>query len=436
MKTIVKFTILFFVFHTLQSCTDDEIPTIEEEQAPRVASMFPLAGPKGTIVSFSGTNFETDNSMVTVHFDNINAELVSLTETEIKVIVPARAFYGVVRLVIGEARITGFNFDYEITDIQVSTLAGNGEMGFSNGTGTNVLFGSPYDIVMDVIGNLYVADVGNHSIRKIDLNNEVITFAGNERGFADGEGNSASFRFPFSLTTDTSGNIYVADTFNHKIRKITKAGVVTTIAGSIAGYGDGIGTAALFNFPIGIAIDVMDNLYVADRDNHKIRKITPNGAVTTIAGSTEGFADANGTGAQFNWPTGIAIDTRGVIYVADSRNHRIRKIDNNAQVTTLAGGEPGFADGIGSNALFSSPNGVVLDTKGNIYVADSNNNSIRKIDTTSRVTTIAGNTDFGFQDGPAIAAQFNNPNGLVVDDSFTIYVADSFNYAIRKLSQE
>lgn len=185
--------------------------------------------------------------------------------------------------------------------------------------------------------------------------------------------------FPKGIAVDASGNLYVADDINHRVRKITPAGTVSTLAGSALGSADGAGTAAQFNRPTGVALDASGNVYVADAKNHRIRKITPNGTVSTLAGSTEGFAEGTSTAARFSEPVGLAVDASGNVYVADSDNSRIRKITPDGTVSTLAGGSAGFADGTATTARFRSPSGVAVDAAGIVYVADRQNHSIRKI---------------------------------------------------------
>ena len=238
------------------------------------------------------------------------------------------------------------------------------------------------------------------------------------------------------IAIDGSGNLYVADSNNNMIRKITSAGVVTTLAGSItSGHADGTGAAASFYNPFGVAVDGSGNLYVGDTRNHMIRKITSAGAVTTLAGSTTpGSADGTGVTAYFNLPGGVAVDGSGNIYVADGNNNMIRKITSAGAVTTLAGSTTyGYADGTGIAASFNYPWGVAVDGSGNLYVADNNNNMIRKITSAGVVTTLAGSTTSGHADGTGVAATFNRPWDVAVDGSGSVYVADTYNNMIRKI---
>lgn len=246
---------------------------------------------------------------------------------------------------------------------------------------------------------------------------QVTTFAGfNFSGYQDGPLQTAQFNAPDAACFDTAGNMYVADRFNHKIRKISTTGIVTTIAGSTEGFANGLGTAAQFNQPAGICIDALGNLYVADSNNNCIRKITPAGLVTTFAGSTAGFVDGFVTAAKFYSPEDICIDTLSNLYIADTFNNKIRKIATGSlTVTTLAGSTEGYLDGPSATAQFYWPRGVCVDNNFNVYVADKANYKIRKITPAGTVTTYAGSS-FGGADGSANIAQFRSPTSLCIDD--------------------
>ena len=312
-------------------------------------------------------------------------------------------------------------------------------------TPISVSFHTPQAITLDALGNMYVADTNNNKIRKITAAGVASTLAGSGSfGSANGIGAVASFNFPTGIAVDASGNVYVADSFNNKIRKITSAGIVSTLAGSItnaSGNLDGTGTAASFNSPKGVAVDASGNVYVADSFNHKIRKITPAGFVSTFAGSgSNGSADGTGILATFSSPTGLAIDASGNVYVADKGNDEIRKITPLGVVTTLAGAAgfqpfPGSADGIGIAARFNYPFGVAVDASGNVYVADTDNHKIRKITATGVVSTFAGSgVSSLIIDGAGVVAKFNNPTGVAVDASGNLFVADSDHNVIRKIT--
>jgi len=312
----------------------------------------------------------------------------------------------------------------------VSTLAGNGMQGNVDGAGATAQFNYPHGVAVDASGNVYVGDDLSNRIRKITTTGVVSTFAGN--GYAE------QFSSPSGIAVDATGNLYVADFGNNRIRKITPAGVVSTLAGSgTAGFADGAGTTAQFHRPIDVAVDASGNVYVADWRNHSIRKITPAGVVSTLAGSGEfGFADGEGSAALFHAPSGVAVDASDNVYVADLNNHLIRKITSTGVVSTLAGnwGNIGFADGEGETVQFCGPFGVALDASGNVYVADNGNNRIRKITPAGVVSTLAGSGTAGLADGVGADAQFHYPNGVAVDTSGNVYVADTSNCLIRKIT--
>jgi len=321
-----------------------------------------------------------------------------------------------------------------------TTFAGNVDASsVTNGTGPGATFFLPTGIVCDASGNIYVADAGNNMIRKITPAGVVTTLAGTpKKGFQDGTGLAAGFEYPAAVAVDASGNVYVADQGNNLIRKVTPTGVVTTLAGTrAAGAANGAAATATFYDVIGIAVDASGNVFVSDQGNNLIREITPGGIVSTFAGSgAAGSADGTGAAASFNTPAGITIDGSGNLYVADEFNQKIRKITPAGAVTTVAGtGVAGSANGPGSTATFNYPAGVAIDANSTIYVADHSNNIIRAISSTRNVTTFAGTGTFGYQNGLFIASTFGSPTGVAVDlTTGNVFVADNANNLIRKLT--
>lgn len=319
----------------------------------------------------------------------------------------------------------------------VTTLAGTGAEGHIDGSGATAKFNSPSGVAADAQGNVYVTDFQNCSIRKITASGEVSSLAGKlDPGYIDATGELAKFYGPNGVAVDQDGNLYIADEGNHRIRKVTPAGEVTTFAGSgVMGYADGKGNEAQFHSPSGITIDTDGNLYIADQGNNCIRKITPGKIVTTLAGNGEAdYKDGAGDNARFYRPTGVAADVDGNIYVADLFNHRIRKITAAGVVSTVAGtGVMGYANGSADEAKFRYPAGLALDAQGNIYVADSENQCIRKIDKNGTVSTLAGSSE-GFGDGALGVALFRYPREIEIDAQGNMYIADAGNNRIRKIT--
>jgi hypothetical protein len=310
---------------------------------------------------------------------------------------------------------------------EVSTLAGSGTAGFADGNAVTSQYNFPRGVAVDLQGNVYVADSSNNRIRKMTSAGIVTTLAGSGvAGFADGVGAVAQFKNPRGIAVDSLGNVYVGDYENNRIRKVTPEGVVTTLAGSgTRGYVDGIGVVAQFSRPYGVALDSSGNLYVAENDNRGIRKVTPEGTVTTLAGTV----------GQFLNPNGVAVDFSGNVYVADWGSHRICKVTQAGVVTTLAGsGTIGFANGTGTAAQFNQPTAIAVDAVGNVYVADQINNCIRKVTPEGLVTTMAGSGIKGFADGTVTEAKFDTPRGVAVDSSGNLYVGDTGNNRIRKVT--
>ena len=321
-------------------------------------------------------------------------------------------------------------------------LAGNPALlDHTDGSGTNARFFNPTAAAVDGAGNIYVADGGDHTIRKITAGGTVTTLAGSSghQGSSDGSGSGALFLYPYAVAVDGSGNVYVADSGNHNIRKVTPGGSVSTLAGTAGSPGSTDGTSALFNTPQGIAVDATGNVYVSDTNNSTIRKITPAGVVSTFAGSPgqTGGSDGTGGSAQFNYPNGLATDAAGDVYVADLGNSTIRKITPGGAVSTLAGsaGQSGSIDGAGGSARFNHPAAVSLDTAGNVYVADTSNQTVREISPAGSVTTLAGSPGIGGDaDGSGPAASFFYPGGIASTGSGTLYIADTGNHRLRVMA--
>ncbi|HNC23579.1 MAG TPA: hypothetical protein PLU52_05170 [Opitutaceae bacterium] len=315
-----------------------------------------------------------------------------------------------------------------------------GYYGALDGTGTNAAFNFPNDLALDRNGNLFVADTGNSTIRKIAPGGVVTTVAGSPgvAGYADGQGTAARFNGPRGLTVDAGGNLYVADSGNHVIRKVAPDGTVTTLAGKAGTTGslDGTGTAATFNQPLAVKADANGNVLVSDFQNFTIRKITPAGVVTTVAGkagSAANWLDGTGSAARFAGPAGLAFDSAGNLYIADSHSYVIRKMTPDGVVTTVAGtgGVPGSSDV--SPTKFNQLYGVAVDSAGNVYVADTVNETIRMVATNGTVTTLAGTTGVkGTTGGAGGSTLFYDPIGIVVAPDGTLYIADANNHAIRQ----
>jgi uncharacterized protein YjiK len=322
------------------------------------------------------------------------------------------------------------------TNGNITTVAGDGTGGFGgdNGAATSAQINTPRGIAIDSSGNIYIADTSNHRIRKVATNGTITTIAGTGTEGYSGDGGaaiSAQFYYPYSLAFDSDGNLYVADMWNKCIRKIDTNGDISTVAGTgTYGYsGDGgVATSAQISQPFGIAIDSNDNLYIADTYNDRIRKVTAiTGIITTIAGDgTNGFSGdgGNATDAQLNNPFGVAVDSSGKIYIADSMNSRIRKVDTNGTISTLAGGGSGVADGGNAlSAILSNPTNVAVDNSGNIYIANSNANKIEKIVTSA--TQLSGTpTEIGVYD---VNMTVSDGNGGVTPHNFQITVTSSNN---------
>ena len=324
-----------------------------------------------------------------------------------------------------------------IETMQGSDFAGSNH-GYLEGTGTAANFNTPKGLAFDGSGNLYVADQGNHRIRRITPLGVVTTLAGSgTAALTDGTGTAASFNTPHDICLDGSGNLYVSDHLNHSIRRVVLAtGEVTTLAGNgTLGSVDGTGTAARFKTPVGISLDGSGNLYVSDNGNHRIRKIVlATGEVTTLAGSGAGYLDGTGTTARFYQPTDVAVDATGDLYVADANNHRIRKITPDGVVSTWAGdGSSWGYDGIGVKASFNQPNRLRFDGSGNLYVTESIGYKIRKVTPAGVVTTIAGGGSKS-RPGHGLELKLVSPSGIAADASGNLFFSEA-NHRIFLMSK-
>ncbi len=323
----------------------------------------------------------------------------------------------------------------------VATIAGTpGVSGSTDATGPAASFSHPFGVVVDSAGNYFVGDLINNEVRKVTPAGVVTTFAGTTtHSTADGTGAAAGFYAPSGLAIDASDNLYVVDRLNYTIRKITPAGVVTTLAGQAGspGSANGTGSAASFSSSFyGLAVDSQGNVYVADMSNNEIRKITPAGVVTTFAGSTTpGSADGAALSASFSAPAGIAIGPNDDVYVSEVGNHRIRKITQAGVVSTIAGaGTPGNNDGTGSAAKFNQPYGLTVDANGMIYVADTLGNKIRRVTPSGVVTTLMGSATSGHADGTNATATLYLPTTVTFDRNGNLIFADYNNNTIRKIT--
>ncbi len=305
----------------------------------------------------------------------------------------------------------------------ITTVTGAVQQGDFDATGPNARFRSTRGIALDGAGNIYLADNGSSVIRKVSFYGVVTTLAGQPQmlGSADGTGPAARFRQPRGIAADAAGNVYVADSGNNNIRKVTPAGMVSTFAGSPTGAGgnaDGAGPAARFLFPTGLAIDGAGNLYVADNNNNRIRRISPAGVVTTLRSSTGAILIVSNS-------LGLAVDGAGNLYASENSTHLIKKITPSGDVSILAGSVEGSADGPGPAARFRNPTGVAVDPSGYVYVADTGNVLVRRIAPDGTVTTVAGRVALGGGiDGLGDAARFNDPHAVAADPRGNLYVAD------------
>lgn len=396
--------------------------------AQKVILKVSATGSFSTLAGSAGVMGSTDGIGSAAHFINPTG-LILNAQGNLIVADGAQLFNLASELVVG-------NTIRQVTPAGVvTTIAGvAGVQGNADGIETAASFRNPTGLSIDPSGNIYISDNMNCTIRKMSSSGAVSTLAGlaaNKLGTANGTGDAAAFNFLMgsAVAADSAGNVYVMESLNSDIRKVTPFGVVSSWAGTAGKFGvsDGVGSAARFTFPQAITADAGGNLYIADFGGSNLRKVASDGTVSTLSTTVGQFVSASG----------LAVDTVGDIYVADAGQHVIKKVSPSGVITTFAGtaGVKGSADGTGAAAGFSSPSGMVLDASGTLYVADSGNNTIRKITAAGVVTTIAGNAgSVGVSDGTGPSARFNNPTQMGMDSSSNLYVDDAYNGTIRKVT--
>ncbi len=329
---------------------------------------------------------------------------------------------------------------------RIATVAGDGEVAFE-GDGASARSASlayPQGVVLDDLGNFYIADTENQRIRRVKADQSIETAVG-VSGSGDGAlATAAQLRGPCGVARDSAGTLYIADVENHRIRKVDGSGLISTVAGTgIADDGGdgGLATDAALRYPSAVALDLAGNLYVADVENHRIRKVDGSGLISTVAGT--GIAGDSGDGgsaigAALNYPSGVAVDGAGVLYIADTGNNRVRTVDLGGAIQAFAGtGVAGYSgdEGPAMSALLNNPESIALDNLGHVYIADTWNDRVRRVDGAGMISTVAGNGNYGFSGdgGPATAAALASPMSLVLDPFGVLYIADRDNARVRKV---
>lgn len=352
-------------------------------------------------------------------------------------------FFIFVSLLILRGEFTGWSS----TEFIIQTVAGTGDAGFSGdgGPATKAMLNDPAAVAVSACGTLYIADVRNNRIRQVDATGIISTVAGSGRAGFSGDGGlaiQAQLSQPLGLAVDGEGNLYIADTLNNRIRKVDAMGRISTVAGNgKAGFsGDGgPALAAMLSRPVGLTVDAEGNVYFADVFNNCVRKLDTAGQISTLAGTEEaGFSGDGGLAveAQLARPRDVAVDGEGNLYIADGDNNRIRRVDKNGIISTVAGnGDPGFSGdgGPAVQASLNNPRSVALDGAGQILISDLGNNRIRQVDRAGMISTIVGNGTAGFSGdgGPAVPASLDGPRGVCVNKTGALFIADLNNHRVR-----
>jgi sugar lactone lactonase YvrE len=407
MKKIILCSLLFLI--VLISCSDDgkvndgnEVVLDSKETA--ITSASPLSGKKNSLITIKGINLGTNSSDIKVFFGTMEAIVQSVKEDEIVVLVPSSAPDEAIKVVKGNKEFVVGMFEY-IPTVTVSNIR----------KGQVELF--PNQLAIDKLGNVYFT---------VNATDEVDLFS--PSGMLSNFVKELLVSNALAITTDNSDNVYVSDLDGY-IWKVLPSGVKARILNNS-------GNLIRLSSPSGMCFDSKNNLFVTDFNYGRIIKVTPAGVVSIFVGSDEGFADGDRKTAKFYQPNGIVSDKQDNLYVADYKNNRIRKITPDGIVTTLAGSSKrGRTDGMGLNATFDGPRGITIDKKNNLFITDYENNSIRRLSAKGKVTTIAGGS-FGFKNGDGDYAEFARPNGIAITPEGIIFVADEVNGELRKIILE
>jgi len=420
---------------------------------PTVTAINPGQGAEcgGDAIIICGTKLET---VTAVYFGENPAASFYYDKTEETIIAVAPAGIGIVHITVSNLSGTSLTsakdiFSYIQMSGIISTIAGNGNDGYSGdgGMATSAQLSYPTEVAFDSNGNMYIADTWNGRIRKVGPAGDIKTIAGNGNKGYSGDGGvatSASLNYPEGVTIDSCGNMYIADCENQRIRKVNTSGIISTVAGNgIRGYsGDGgVATSASFDYPRGVAFDTSGNMYIADSSNNRIRKVDTFGNIQTVAGNGRyGYSGDDGTAtmAELRSPFSLAFDNKGNMYIADSGNSCIRKVDLSGKITTVAGtGVGGYSGdgGAATSALMYCPAGIAFDQSGNLYIIDLSIARLRKVDTLGNISTIAGTGTLAYSGdgGNAFTAELYYPRGVAVDANDNVYIADTNNQRIRKV---
>lgn len=426
------------------SCSDSPSPAppvTGGNEAPELSGFSPLTGKKGTVIKIQGKHFGTDVSKVSLQINGLKATIQAVTDAEITAVVPDKCGLGKLVLTVNSKEVTSataFRYLYTAT---TSYFSGSGIGGYEDGAPQKSKFGTLYNIATDNKGIMFAADLGNCLVRRIDTDGSTSTLAGAAQGgFKDGKGNQALMKFPIGIELAPDGSIFVADHENHAIRKVSPDGTLVTVAGhpDHPGSADGSLVSAQFKRPYGVKLDKAGTLWICDTENGLIRKLSE-GQVSTFAGSTPGYADGKLREAKFYMPSYLNFDENGNIFIADKHNHCIRKIAADGMVTTFAGTptKNGYRDGEAGQAMFNQPCNIQIDKLGNLYVNDLWNHCIRLVYPDGYVTTLAGKGRIeGYEEGTGENALFKHPQGCTLDKDGNLFVTDSANQRIRKLTIE